>query len=504
MFRAHASRFPHFPPQHTVAFSLAARRSLKWEGIIKSFFDGYGRVNRFEIRNGEACFTAEFLNTSYLQHAEKLGRICNGPTFMGTEPSLPFCPLKDPLCFMEGAMIDNNWVNLLPVVGEGLLLTDSPVLIRFDYESLTVSGGYPWKDTLPGSKWMMPTWINKFHAPATGSAHPALVPGTKSTYVEIMLELSVIPFRANTIAVYTIDAASMDRALIAHVPVKGAQYLHSFGVSENYVVLPCNLKAGLPSSSALISVFEDGWDGIHVLNMKTGKIQVFQTEKFFHVHIANTFENATGITIDLGTFQDVPFAPHTLSSALFVNKTSRDTKSDQRVERMHLHLSGSQKGQVTREVLSPPGRQTDFFKINEHRSGLPYCIYYAVEWFHDDKSYASMAVLKHDLCQGKRSYWAKEYSYPSEPFFIPTGVESDAEDQGVLVFVTLDGQRGASDFVVLDAQTFTEITIVKLPVHIPFLAHGQFVPKAAQESIKAAMEVEHPKFAAAIQATFTI
>ena len=27
----------------------------------------------------------------------------------------------------------------------------------------------------------------------------------------------------------------------------------------------------------------------------------------------------------------------------------------------------------------------------------PYCIYYAVEWWHDDKNYASMAILKHNV-----------------------------------------------------------------------------------------------------------
>merc|ERR1712050_117071 len=116
--------------------------------------------------------------------------------------------------------------------------------------------------------------------------------------------------------------------------------------------------------------------------------------------------------MDLGTFKDIPFAPHTLSTALFVNKTSRDTKSyGQNVERIHLHLAGPMKGHVTREKLSPPGRQTDFFKINDMYGGVKHCQYYAVEWFHDDETYASMAVLKHDVCLNTRKYWTKEHSY---------------------------------------------------------------------------------------------
>jgi carotenoid cleavage dioxygenase len=249
---------------------------------------------------------------------------------------------------------------------------------------------------------------------------------------------------------------------------------------------------------------EDGWNGIHVVDLD-GQVQVFETEKFFHVHIANTFENETGIVMDIGTFPAIPFSPHFLETELFLNKTSRDRKNYRlHVERMHLHLAGAQKGQVTRQILSPPGRPTDFFKINDLRSGLPYCIYYAVEWFHDDKAYASMAILKHDICQNKRLYWAMEDSYPSEPFFIQTGTESDAEDAGLVVFVTLDGRRKASDFMVLDAKTFETVATVKLPVHIPFLAHGQFIPTAARDAVRAAIEDEHPMLSAAIEATFTV
>mmetsp|Transcript_25354 Transcript_25354/g.45924 ORF Transcript_25354/g.45924 Transcript_25354/m.45924 type:complete len:536 (+) Transcript_25354:124-1731(+) len=470
---------------------------------FKSFFDGYGRVNRFELNDREVCFTAKFLNTTYLQKAESLGRICNGPKFLGTEPELPDCPLKDPACFITGAMLDNNWVNLMPGVGEGLLVTDSPFFVRLDYDTLTVRGAYPWKDALPMSDGLMPTWMNKFHVPATGSAHPLLRPKT-ATYVEIMLELAVTPFSNSTIALYTIDSKTLDRALLAHVPVKSAQYFHSFGVTENYVVLPCNLKMTKPDFSKLVNSFHDAWDGIHVVDLK-GNVQVFDTDKFFHVHIANTFENSTGIVMDLGTWQHLPFSPHQLATDEFLNKTIRDSKTmGSQVERLHLHLQGPHKGEVSREVLSPPGRQTDFFKINPLKNGLPYCIYYAVEWFHDDQAYASMAILKHDLCQRKRTYWAKQYSYPSEPIFIPTGTEEDAEDKGLVAFVTLDGTRKASDFVILDAATLEEMVVVQLPVHIPFLAHGQFIPRQAREIVKAALDVEHPELAAAVEATFQI
>mmetsp|Transcript_102554 Transcript_102554/g.249265 ORF Transcript_102554/g.249265 Transcript_102554/m.249265 type:complete len:534 (-) Transcript_102554:106-1707(-) len=463
---------------------------------FQSFFDGYGRMNRFELQDGAVCFTAKYMNTSYYKEAELLGRPAIG-MFMGTEPPLPRCPLRHPFCKVAGAPTDNNWVNLLPTdrAGEGLLLTDSPFFLRFDYDTMATFGNYHWKD---GG--MMPKWLKKFHAPATGSAHPVHRPKTESTWIEVMLEVGL----TQALAVYTIDTKTMDRALLAHVPMKGAMYFHSFGVTENYVVLPCNLKIGLGGKS-LIGSFTDGWDGIHVVD-RDGKVQVFDTEKFFHVHIANTFENETGIVMDLGTFQNIPFSYHTLATAMFLNKTERDTKQGTMTERIHLHLKGPKQGQVTREHLGLPGRTNDFFKINHQVWGLPYCTYYSVEWFHNDKDYASMAISKHNTCKNTRAYWSKPYSYPSEPYFLPrgTGTTPEVEDDGLVLFVTLDGVRKASDFVILDGKTFKEIAVIHLPVHIPFLAHGQFIPKVGQEVVKAALEVEHPEIATAVEAFITV
>lgn len=501
-------KVPQLPASVDGAFFISGPAKFEMGGYhFKSFFDGYGRINRFELRDGEVCFTAKFLNTSYLLAAEKLGRICNGPTFYGVEPKLPSCPWRHPMCFLSGAQLDNNWVNILPVKGEGLMLTDSPIMTRLNYETLTVeAGNYPWADSAAHSGGMLPGFLKKDHAPSVGSAHPLRRPKTDGVYVEIMGEMAILPFEGGSmLAVYNIDTNTMNRSLLAHVPVKGAQYLHSFGVSEHYVVLPLNLKMGMPTSGSLISAFEAGWDGIHVIDLE-GKIQVFETDPFFHVHIANTYENETGIVMNLGTYGEIPFSPHAVSKALFVNKTGRDTRGNftQNVERIHLHLSGPLKGSVTREKISPPGRQTDFFKINDMKNGMPNCIYYAVEWFHDDKAYASMAVMKHDLCANQRTYWNKQYSYPGEPFFIATGNETSSEDDGLLVFVTLDGPRSASDFVILDAKTFKEIQVVQLPTHIPFTAHGQFIPHAAKEAVKAAMEVEDPILAATVDSTFQI
>lgn len=305
--------------------------------------------------------------------------------------------------------------------------------------------------------------------------------------------IPIVPLAHNYIAIYSIDSSeAKTRTLLASVPTKAMQYLHSFGITENYVVLPMNLKMGMTASSLehrvhMVDNFKEGWDGIHVVDLK-GVVTRFDTEKFFHVHIANTFENATGVVIDISTAHHIPFEDGPLlTTAKFLNKTLRDGMKDMNhLVRYHLHMAGALKGSVTREVLTLPGRQSEFCKVSPSVNGKAYCHVYMNEWFHDDKSYASMAVLKQDLCKGTRQYWHRDNTYPGEPSFIPRAGEGLDEDDGVVVFPVLDGEKRHSLFVVLDGKTFQELAVIALPTHIPFTAHGQFVP-ALRQAVQAAI-----------------
>lgn len=478
------------------SFFIAGPAKFEMGGFaFKSLFDGYGRTNRFEMHNGKVCYTSAWLNTSYYLAAKKLGRIGPGVLFEDTIPPRPKCPISHLACDLTAPM-DNNWVNLLPLGDEALLLTDAPLMLNFNLETLAVSGEHHWEDNALS--------YSKVHKPTTGSAHPLLRPGTEATYIDIASMLPISPFAHFEIAVYSIDAkAGKERSLVAKVPAKGLMYFHSYGVTENYVVLPMNMKMGASMKSlthrpTILSGFEDGWDGIHVVDLN-GNVQVFNTDPFYHVHIANTFENATGIVMDLGVSDQIPFRDGpTLTTAKFTNKTLRDVKSGLNgvLRRYHLHTSGPSNGIVTYETLSVPGRMSDFYKINPAKNGRDYCFVYLSEWFHDDSAYASMAIMKLDVCQGKKKYWHINNTYPGEPTFIaqPGG---SSEDDGIVVFVALDGMKKNSNYVILDGKTFNEIAVVPLPQHIPFTAHGLFFPGVGKAAALAIASGSDPKVAVA-------
>ena len=50
----------------------------------------------------------------------------------------------------------------------------------------------------------------------------------------------------------------------------------------------------------------------------------------------------------------------------------------------------------------------------------------------------------------------------------------EAEDDGVVLSVVLDADRGSSSLLVLDADDLSELARAEVPHHIPFSFHGQF------------------------------
>lgn len=63
---------------------------------------------------------------------------------------------------------------------------------------------------------------------------------------------------------------------------------------------------------------------------------------------------------------------------------------------------------------------------------------------------------------------------PSEPIFLPDpgGIE---EDDGVLLSVVLDGTKGKSYLLVLDARNFDEVGRADMEIVVPFGFHGTHV-----------------------------
>lgn len=201
----------------------------------------------------------------------------------------------------------------------------------------------------------------------------------------------------------------------------------------------------------------------------------------------NTYENATAVVMDLAAFDYNPFKTQ---SALqkYRNKTLRDTKPKNQIERWVLHTAGPRAGLLDTELLSTRNTVTDFPNINKAWASQHYCFYYATEWFHSGTAgmsgdYASMAVVRQNVCTGERTYFARPGAYLSEPTFVPRNGTAASlaasaallENDGLVMFTLLNGTTGRSSLVLVDALTMEAESETELPGgSIGFTTHGQW------------------------------
>ena len=109
----------------------------------------------------------------------------------------------------------------------------------------------------------------------------------------------------------------------------------------------------------------------------------------------------------------------------------------------------------------------------ERDAGLDYAAAYAAGGRKDRPEGFYNQLLRFDLRGNQVRRWFEDGCYPGEPVFVPRPNGADRLD-GVIVSVVLDGQRGRSFLLVLDAQSFEEVGRAFAPHVIPFGFHGEF------------------------------
>ena len=70
---------------------------------------------------------------------------------------------------------------------------------------------------------------------------------------------------------------------------------------------------------------------------------------------------------------------------------------------------------------------------------------------------------------------------------------AEDEDDGVLLSVVLDAERGGSSLLVLDARDLSELARAEAPHHIPFGFHGQYTQLARSDPARKGAFVASPE-----------
>eukprot|EP00931_Biecheleriopsis_adriatica_P056629 TRINITY_DN33562_c0_g1_i2.p1 TRINITY_DN33562_c0_g1~~TRINITY_DN33562_c0_g1_i2.p1 ORF type:complete len:452 (+),score=67.76 TRINITY_DN33562_c0_g1_i2:216-1571(+) len=441
------------------------------------FLDCFGKLQKFDIHEDQVTATYKLMDTGFFNESRETGTIGAGLLFFETEPPRETPWYLGPVANMPPfAPNDNTYVNTISVGNKLLSLTDSYTMTAIDKKTLRVTGTQKWDDDLQDLVCY------------TGSAHPLRHPVT-GDWINFIGNAGLLS-EETTIRLYSLsEKAPSTRRSIADVVMDTAPYMHSFGVTDNYVILPrmpvkfsaqeVAMKPMAAAFQATNPLDEGPGNAFHVIPLDGSPASVRTLpvdQPLWYVHTVNAFENSTGIVIDLTTTPQNPFSSD-LTIEASRSKVIRDRGAaggKNLVKRFHIPFDPG--APVSSVVVSDPHASTDFPCVNPKFRSRSHRYFWAVEWFSGSDSYASMSIVKYDLSSGAKIAWRRPDWYPSEATMVASDRDGAAEDEGILLFVALDGSSGETFLIGVDAQTMETVSEAGPFPRIAFSTHGSFYP----------------------------
>lgn len=425
----------------------------------RHWFDGLAMLHRFAIADGAVAYSNRYLESPAQQAAAKDGRIAFGE--FASDPCRSIFK-RVTTAFTPPAFGHNANVNISVIADQLVAMTETPMAVAFDPDTLATAGVVGYDDDIAG---FVTTAHPLYDFDRRESFNYLLNFGPRSSY-----------------QVFGLPDGSATRRKVASINVKEPAYIHSFGMTEHYVVLVefplvVNPLKLLVSGKPFIENYEwkpEHGATFHVVDKASGEIVSTATsEAFFAFHHVNAWEEDGAVVVDICAYDD----PHVVD-ALYLDKVTEgfgpaDQAVDARLRRYRVPLAG---GTVTSEQVSDVPLELPRINFKPH-NGRPYR--YAYGTSRSDGGRFIDQLAKVDVHSGEAVVWREPDTYPGEPVFIarPGG---SGEDEGVVLSVVLDAQRETSFLLCLDAATFAEVARAEVPQPVPFGFHGQFVSEGAR------------------------
>ncbi|KYK57339.1 carotenoid cleavage dioxygenase 1 [Drechmeria coniospora] len=316
-----------------------------------------------------------------------------------------------------------------------------------------------------------------------------------------------------TYRVFRVNAATGTTDVLASIsePDLPPAYIHSFFLTENYVVL-C-----VPSTHFAWSGLSIAWQNNLLEAIKPfdkarrcrwfvidrrharGVVARFSTPAAFFFHSVNAFEEcvAGGAGGETRTYINLDHSMYDTSDVMFglyydviLNRENAteaylDANRDQNLHSRHVRYrfemplsaqtSQEAASAVAEEVLSIPSPHSgELSTIHPNHAGRPYR--YAYGACNRGLSTFMDSIVKTDLQTREASLWSGPRAHtPGEPVFVPRPGGTE-EDDGVLLSVVLDGTAQASYLLCLDATTMEEMGRAEAEFPIAMSFHGFHAP----------------------------
>lgn len=420
-------------------FEWGAWRAAHW-------FDGLGLLYAFHFRDGNVRFHQRLLESETARGAAR------GEHFLSLFGTRMKRGLLRRVFQPLPRATDNTNVNVVPWHDEFIALTEARSEYRIDPTDLRARGLRPRFPELKklGNQTAHPHWDRKRRA-----------------LVNIGLVFGARP----EIWAYREDAESGSITIEGRLPQKLLPYLHSFGLSDNHLVvldhpLRVNSLSFLWSERSFIDHFSwqpEAGGRLQVLDRRTGTWRAYSTEAFFCFHVVNQFEDGDDIVVDAVIYDD----PGVITSLETSRLQGGLPAFESQLVRYRLR-PGSARAE---RIQITGGKGFEFPTINyRHSQGKSAGMLWGATIASPEQE---SSVLRIDLPTGAtRSFRESGWAF-GEPVFVgrPEGTQ---EDDGVVLSMATHLSEPRSALFILDASTLSLVARVAVAASIPLGFHGSF------------------------------
>lgn len=420
---------------------------------VGHWFDGPAMLVAFQFHQGNVSYSNRFLKTNAYDKVVKEGSMSFGGFESSASPSF-FKRLWNFLFPPKETEIQNANVNVWRYNQQFVALTETPLPVRFDLKTLDTLGVFDYKDKLPKNM-------------CFESAHPHADFSRKESInylVEYGRESHYLPYR--------IKDGSETREVIGKIKVERPSYMHSFALTENYVIfvefpLVVNPLDFITENTGFIQHFK--WKPelgtpFTVVSRKTGAVEAsIKAPPFFAFHHVNAYEKGSEIILDIVTYP---------SASIITGLAHTEMPNPERFKQslMRYHLVLDQQTLSSEVILNA---FVEFPRINEKFDGKPYQFLYIADARDEAGATDLRPLYKINPDTREMILWSEPGCWCGEPIFVPAP-ESSVEDDGVVLAIINNAVTKSSFLLILDGKSFQEIARAEVPSVVPRGLHGQF------------------------------
>ncbi|KAL8805119.1 MAG: hypothetical protein Q9223_005349 [Gallowayella weberi] len=341
----------------------------------------------------------------------------------------------------------------------------------------------------------------KLHPELTGTlaaAHMKTDPVT-GDYFNYNLELGP----QATYRIFKVSASTGKTEILATLRGMRAAYLHSFVLTERYVIL-CIYSAYYTNGGVKILWTKNVVDAIDfdpneknkwlVIDRRHGKglVGIFESDPFFAFHCVNAWDEAgkddtTNVTLDISSYENLDILKRFYYENMkSTSPTALDYVGDHagraRPSIRRFRLTGignstipiaSKARQAELIFAVPKADSVELPTFNNRYACKPSRYIYGLS--DRGNSVFLDGLIKFDTETRAAVSRIRHAQSPGEPIFVPDPDGKD-EDDGVLLSVVLDGTTGKSYLLVLDAKSFDEVGRAEMDCAVGIGFHGHHVP----------------------------